>query len=472
MGNDTDNTATAGATGATGLPAELVEWIEQTAGGTLTSAKRMAGGGRKQAWFVDITTPSGLQSLFLRWDPSSVSDSGDPWTVRREAEVYRALNGCGLPVAAFVGMHPTAQALLLTKLPGEARFSAMRDEALRNQVAADFIRHLAALHRLDPREVGLLPAGSEAQLPELVRLQLAEIDGIIAARPATVDPVLRLALNWLHANVPAATGPIVIVQGDTGPGNFMYQDGRVTAIVDWELAHLGDPMDDIAWVMLRSLQDPFTDLSVRFAEYEAASGIALDAGRIRYYRVLAEAKIMVMGHGVTLRGQTEGDGGGGDPGARLIFGQLHKRLCAEALADVLGVTLPAATPLAQAEPTDDDVLFDIVLQQLRDVVSPRITDSLAAQRIKGLARALKYLAESGRHRAEVAAAELADLNQLLGSAHSELPAARAALDDAIAAGEIDAVAALPAIYRQLLRRNELLRSASGSLADRHYGPIG
>ena len=93
---------------------------------------------------------------------------------------------------------------------------------------------------------------------------------------ATPDPALAFALRWLRRNVPAYDGPPVLVQGDTGPGNFMYADGRVIAVVDWELAHLGDPMDDIAWLSLRATQEPFTDFPARLREYEELSGNAID----------------------------------------------------------------------------------------------------------------------------------------------------------------------------------------------------
>jgi hypothetical protein len=89
---------------------------------------------------------------------------------------------------------------------------------------------------------------------------------------------------------------VVLVQGDTGPGNFMYAGGRVVAVVDWELAHLGDPMDDIAWLTLRATQEPFPDLPARVGEYEALSGHAIDEPRVRYYQVMAEAKLQVMAH--------------------------------------------------------------------------------------------------------------------------------------------------------------------------------
>jgi aminoglycoside phosphotransferase (APT) family kinase protein len=87
---------------------------------------------------------------------------------------------------------------------------------------------------------------------------------------------------------------VVPIQSDTGPGNFMYRDGRVTAVVDWELSHWGDPMDDIAWLALRTVQDTFTHLPDRLAEYVKLSGHKLDVDRVWYYRVLAETTMATL----------------------------------------------------------------------------------------------------------------------------------------------------------------------------------
>src|SRR6202044_2789450 len=65
------------------------------------------------------------------------------------------------------------------------------------------------------------------------------------------DPLAEMAFRWLRLALPDVDARPVLVQGDTGPGNFLFADGRITAIVDWELAHLGDPMEDLAWLSLR-----------------------------------------------------------------------------------------------------------------------------------------------------------------------------------------------------------------------------
>ncbi|MFZ1491624.1 MAG: phosphotransferase family protein, partial [Ilumatobacteraceae bacterium] len=398
----------------TTLPDEVRSWIEDATSSTITSATRRAGGGRNEGWLIELISSGGDQrTAFLRWDRSDPSATGDPWTVRREATVYRALSTTDLPVAHFIAVHPTRQALLLEVVTGDGRFSAVTDRSQATAIAQDFMRCLARLHHLDVVRLRLADAGST--VADHVHAQLDEIDALIAFRGGVPAAELAIALGWLRANVPAYDGPPVLVQGDTGPGNFMFDGDRVTAIVDWELAHPGDPMDDLAWVSLRSVQEPFPDLEERFAEYEHASGHPIDVDRIRYYRVLAEAKIMAMGHGL---GSDSRQVGSGDTGARLIFGQLHRRLLVETLSEVLGMPADQGWSPSTHAPEDEPewhALYGSVLAQLRDVITPRIGDGFALQRTKGLARVIKYLESVDLNGRAYASQELDDLGAVLGS---------------------------------------------------------
>ena len=201
---------------------------------------------------------------------------------------------------------------------------------------------LAALHALDALSMELPAFPAVATVGDAVRAELDEWDGILSDRGGVPDPALTFSLSWLRRNVPAYSGRPVLVQGDTGPGNFMYSGGRVTAVVDWELAHLGDPMDDIAWLSLRATQEPFTHFPTRLREYEALSGNHIDEARVHYYQVMAETKLQVMSHrpNGTL-GATRRDGGGGDVGNGFIYSLLHRRLWLEALGTALGISARA-----------------------------------------------------------------------------------------------------------------------------------
>ena len=455
-----------------GLADDITSWIEDTAGGRLVLAERMPGGARKEAWFVDVERPNGVVvELFLRIDGSDPDRTGDPWTLQREAAVYRALRDTDVPVARLLDVHPHRQAMLLERKHGDTWFSRIADPVEQLTTATDFMRHLAALHRLDPAKLDLAGFPAPTSVPDLVRHELDEYEAILDFRGGEADPGLRFTLDWLREHIPDDDGPVALVQGDTGPGNFLYADGEVVVIVDWELAHLGDPMDDIAWLSLRATQEPFTHLPDRLREYEELSGIEIDDDRVRYYRVMAEAKLLVMRHRPDQPAGDDGSDGGGDIGNRLIYGMLHRRLWLEALGDVLGLEPPPAEEPVRPAPAEHDALYEQVLVELRDVVVPGIADPLARQRAKGLARVLKYLAAINRDGPFYEDRELDDLAALLGARPVSVAAGRAALADAARAGRLTGEEYLGCLWRRAARDNELLRPASGVLADRHWPPL-
>jgi aminoglycoside phosphotransferase (APT) family kinase protein len=450
-----------GDTGAV-LPDDLVAWVEDLGGGRLVLADRKPGGARKEAWFVDVEQPDGtVRELFLHYDRSDREVTKDPWTVHREAMVCLALQDCPVPVARLLGVHQFHQAMLSDRLVGENWFSRILDPTERDLTARDFMRRLAALHQLDAATLRLPAFPAPTSVVGAVGHELDEWDALLAARGGEPDPALAFTLDWLRRHIPAYDGPAVLVQGDTGPGNFMYAEGRVVAIVDWELAHLGDPMEDIAWLSLRATQEPFTDLPTRLREYEEWSGYQIDERRVHYYRVMAEAKLQVMSHGSPVRE-------GGDIGNGFIYGMLHRRLWLEALADAGALELTPAEVPPTREPRDHDWMYGAVLAQLREVVVPGITDPLAKARGKGLARVIKYLAQVDAYGPFFEACEKDDLEDLLGRRPETVAEGRALVAAEVRAGRLADGAYLRFLWRRIARETELARPAMGVLADRHW----
>ena len=461
--------------GTVGLPDDLVAWIEEVGGGRVVLADRMPGGARKEAWFIDVEdSEEAVRSYFLRYDRSDPARTKDPWTLHREATVYLALQDGPVPVPRVFGVHPVYQAMLSERVQGGNWFSRITDPSEQEATARDFMTKLAALHSLDAAALDLPSFPAVSSIAEAVVAELDEWEQVLAARGGTPDPALVFSLRWLRRHIPSYDGPPVLVQGDTGPGNFMYLDGRVTAVVDWELAHLGDPMDDIAWLSLRATQEPFTDFPTRLGEYEALSGNVIDEERVHYYQVMAETKLQVMGH----RGPPDDDdghggveGGGGDVGNGFIYQVLHRRLWLEALATANGLELSAAeTPLARTS-RDNDWMYDAVLTQLRDVIVPRTTDPLAAARGKGIARIIKYLAQVDTYGAYYEECELGDLEKLLGRRPDSVASGRAEAAAAVVAGDTSEEDYVITLWRRVARETELARPAMGVLADRHWPPL-
>ena len=156
---------------------------------------------------------------------------------------------------------------------------------------------LAHIHAIDPASLdGVLPASPSdpalAQIEEWER-QLDEIGEPL--------PAIELGLRWLRANAPKPA-QARLVHGDFRLGNFIVDEQGLAAVIDWELAHLGDPAEDIGWLCIRSWRfgnddRPVAgvgDLDEFIAAYEKAGGEPVDPERVRYWETFGNAKWAVI----------------------------------------------------------------------------------------------------------------------------------------------------------------------------------
>jgi aminoglycoside phosphotransferase (APT) family kinase protein len=117
-------------------------------------------------------------------------------------------------------------------------------------------------------------------------------------------PMLEWAAIWLLDHAPVAP-KISIVHGDFRIGNFLEAEGRITAILDWELVRLGDPIEDLGWICLQAWRGRspymchfFTREELR-DRYAALTGIEVGLDAIRYWEVFGTYKLAVMHYGAT-----------------------------------------------------------------------------------------------------------------------------------------------------------------------------
>jgi len=452
---------TEAAPAALALPEEILSWITEVAG-PVVAAHRIPGGGIRQGWFVDVAAGDRVRELFLRFSPEPESSAFH--TLAVEAEVVDAIGRAGAVVPAVHAVHPVREAVLQDRVSGDTWFSRIADPQEQVAVAQDFIRSLAFIHRLDPADLKIAALGPIRSARELALERIAAIRERATRADGSMDGLIRLSCDWLERNVPDYDGPVVLVQGDTGPGNFLYRDSQVSAVLDWELSHWGDPMDDIAWLSLRTVQDTFTHLPDRLAEYSALSGHAVDVDRVWYYRVFAETTM------ATMRPDGQGEPGTFDAGSRILYNQLHRRLWLEALDQVVGLGLPRPERPAAPAPQPWHIQYDNALEMLR-TITPRIEDPLATQWTKGVARVLRYLRETDVVGVEYSAAELTELAAALGSRPASVDEGRAALDAALAAGDVEAGEFLRLVWNRVMREDDLMRPASGVLGRRTWPPL-
>ncbi len=437
----------------------LFQWVATVCGGRVHSSTQASGGNRARSWAIDVRRPDGeIAEVFLRYAPPR-PPGVEPYTTHREAQVYRAIAGLNIRAPRLIAEHPEIQAILTDRAAGIAEYRRLTDAPMKQAIADEVMTDLARLHAHPAADIVLDGGGQGPRIADHVATELAIWRAMYdeAGRP---DPLLDLAFSWLDDNLPDPDGPVVLVHGDAGPGNFLFQAGHLTALIDWELAHLGDPMEDLAWFSMRCVMEPVPDFAASIAAYERASGRKIDRQRILYHRVLVSTRVVVIRH----RNVT------GEPAHAIVSRALNRRLLVEALSDASGIAVSWPAPIA-ASVTDRSSLFAHVLDDLREVVVARSTDSQVIAKAKNAAKVVKYLAAWDRLGAQVEAAEHQALNMLLardGSAGEGLQAARQSLLSAIQTQRVNFADALGYFAGQAVRDAQLASDASGGIAGRHY----
>src|SRR3954452_706768 len=261
----------------------------QLDGATIADLQRLSGGASRETWQF---TADG-QTLILQRQRS-----GDVRDMATEVDALRAAAAVGVPVAKIVAASNDAGALgaafmVLTHVPGEtiARKILRDDEfaTARQNLTRDCAAALARLHTIDPADV---PGAVEMDQMEQYR---AVLDGVGAPHPT-----FELAFRWLDEHRPPA-GPTRVVHGDFRLGNLMVDRRGLAAVLDWELVHLGDPMEDLGWMCVKAWRfgSPYPVAGVGQYEelidaYAAAAGYPVDVEVVRWWEVLGTLKWGIM----------------------------------------------------------------------------------------------------------------------------------------------------------------------------------
>jgi aminoglycoside phosphotransferase (APT) family kinase protein len=213
-----------------------------------------------------------------------------------EFKTVRALWGSGVPVAralwidaegnwlerpSFVMERVAGATDLLPLLKPEG---ATQSHAIARQMAVVAAR----LHTLDWRRMGvdfLLPTTPETAAAQ----QISYWEALFLKHRMEPHPVMVAAFIWLREHQPIARR-ISIVHGDFRLGNVLYEEDRINAMLDWEMVHLGDPVEDLAWAY-RSLWSPQSfSLDEFVRRYTELSGVHVDPETLLFYRLLGEVK--------------------------------------------------------------------------------------------------------------------------------------------------------------------------------------
>lgn len=261
-------------------------------GGQVSNLARLSGGASQETWAFRIEGPTGEASLILRRAPGARITELQAG-LETEAELLRLAGAAGVPVPKVrhvlaPGDH-CGRGFIMERLEGETiPRKLLRDAPFaqaRERLTAQCGQALARIHALP---LAGLPA-TLRRSPGSVRL--AELHASFA-RLIHPNPVFALALRWLETHLPPDP-PLALVHGDFRIGNLMVGPEGLRGVLDWELAHLGDPMEDLGWICTPSwrfgqIDQPvggFGQRQALYAAYEAAGGGRVDPDRARFWEV-------------------------------------------------------------------------------------------------------------------------------------------------------------------------------------------
>jgi aminoglycoside phosphotransferase (APT) family kinase protein len=280
---------------------------------------RIPGGASRETWSVDLRwLESGgkqrAQGFIVRRDPeASLLDSDR----RVEFDFYRSFADSPVPVPRplFLETEPTwleRPFFVMERIDGcESQFQALLDPDFapyRDGLAQRMYEILADIARTP---IADLPATESSEVPApdaCWRRELDHWEGVIDANELEPQPIARAGIRWLRKNPPPPAERVSVVHGDYRTGNFLYRADRIHGILDWEMAHFGDPHEDLAWSFMPAWQwardgkaggiiDPATAIRI----WEQRSGLHVDAAALRWWQTFS----CVKAQGIWLTGARE-----------------------------------------------------------------------------------------------------------------------------------------------------------------------
>jgi aminoglycoside phosphotransferase (APT) family kinase protein len=275
--------------------------VAERLGGALSGVKRLSGGASQETWAFD----AGAKEFILRRAPGgmAIMASAQAIGLAAEAEVIAAALRASAPAPAVAYVCKPEDALgpgyVMQRLPGEtiAR-KILRDgsfAAARTNLARQCGAALAAIHRADVANITALGVSDAHD-------QLDRYEEIYRSFD-TPRPMFELAFAHLRAIAPPRPAAPSLIHGDFRLGNLMVDGAGLVAALDWELAHLGDPAEDLGWICTPSwrfgqIENPvggFGAVDDLIAGYRAAGGDrAVTSETVRFWTIFGSLKWGIM----------------------------------------------------------------------------------------------------------------------------------------------------------------------------------
>jgi aminoglycoside phosphotransferase (APT) family kinase protein len=363
---------------------KMIAWIEKELGGTVERCERQVRW--RPGWFVDLRRDGELQPLYVRGDRN---EEFPPWPLEYERNLLQLLQKTSIPVPKIFGFCPDPRAIILERLPGRPNLKTATNDEERLSVLEDLAHQMAAMHSLDIepfRAIGLkMPTTPEERaLPFFL-----EGEKLYLRYKSVADPRMEFVRRWIRRSVPEDREEVCFVHAD--PGQFLFQDGKITAMLDFEWACLGDPFMDLGGLRLRAIHEPMGDIAPLFRRYASLTGRVIDRNILGFHTVA-----FIANTSIAIAPAVASPNAGVDYPEYVNWYLVSLLFTLTCIAEIMGLDLHEPKEMEPAKPTRWAASFDVLASTFgtkSDSASPESEGSDAAYH-RTLARSLAKFTRS------------------------------------------------------------------------------
>jgi aminoglycoside phosphotransferase (APT) family kinase protein len=252
-------------------------WIEAQLGTVLEMAPLP---GWRPAWNASVRTSSGISELHIRGERSAGQETQP---LRLEYDVLRLLELEGIPVPHIHGWCDNPAAIIMDRIAATPFDGGADKNADLLRLVGDYMAIMASVHQIDVQKAvaaGLpYPNGPKS----IALAYFGDADRYYSSNRDGSEPLIEFVRKWVFGNIPMHRCNAALLIGDAP--QFFHDGDRITHIYDLELAHIGDPMADLASIRVRDINEPIGSMTVLLQRYVAESKTQIDWEALDFHTI-------------------------------------------------------------------------------------------------------------------------------------------------------------------------------------------
>jgi aminoglycoside phosphotransferase (APT) family kinase protein len=408
----------------------------------------------RPVWFADVECNGNVVELCVRGDRT---DMPLIFPLDHEMRLQALMHVHGVPTPKVYGWVDEPTCYVMDRVPGRNDFAGST-EAERRSVVDDYLQILARLHALPLGpfvDGGVMRAARPA---DSGTFGMSRYERVFRSVKVLPDPFIEFSLAWLRRNPPDSHGREAAIVWDSG--QFHHRDGRVTAVLDVEIGHIGDPMMDLAAWRMRDTVVGFGPFAELYDRYSALTGEPVDLPAVQRHH-FGFALTNQLAFSAALRNPAPES----DLMTNLQWCCETNLFATEALAEILDIELPSVEM-----PAPRDSRATVALDHLvRNLGTVRADDEYLRYKLRTMFRLARHAARADEIGDALSEEDLDDLHRFLGRRPQSWLEGEADLERFVLAhadtGRYDDE--LVALFHRRHLRAQMLLGPAGSAMTRH-----